>query len=63
MNLQSNQGRPFAKGGSMAESIGQHVGRKLGNYQVTHVLGAGGFAEVYLGEHIHLSTQAAIKVQ
>ena len=46
----------------MAESIGQHVGRKLGNYQVTHVLGAGGFAEVYLGEHIHLSTQAAIKV-
>src|SRR5437660_9841671 len=46
----------------MAESIGQYVGRKLGNYQMTHVLGAGGFAEVYLGEHIHLSTQAAIKV-
>src|SRR5436309_1741548 len=46
----------------MAESIGQYVGRKLGNYQMTHVLGAGGFAEVYLGEHIHLSTQAAIKI-
>src|SRR5437588_8759357 len=46
----------------MAESIGQRVGRKLGNYQMTHLLGQGGFAEVYLGEHIHLSTQAAIKV-
>ncbi|GAC1389858.1 MAG: hypothetical protein NVS4B11_22040 [Ktedonobacteraceae bacterium] len=38
------------------------VGRQLGNYQLTRLLGKGGFAEVYLGEHIHLGTQAAIKV-
>jgi eukaryotic-like serine/threonine-protein kinase len=38
------------------------VGQQLGNYQLTRLLGEGGFAEVYLGEHIHLGTQAAIKV-
>jgi eukaryotic-like serine/threonine-protein kinase len=38
------------------------VGQQLGNYQLIHLLGEGGFAEVYLGEHIHLGTQAAIKV-
>lgn len=38
------------------------IGKQLGNYQLIKLLGAGGFAEVYLGEHIHLGTQAAIKV-
>src|SRR5256714_184769 len=38
------------------------VGQQLGNYQLIRFLGEGGFAEVYLGEHIHLGTQAAIKV-
>ena len=38
------------------------IGKQLGNYRLTHLLGQGGFAEVYLGEHIHLGTQAAIKV-
>lgn len=38
------------------------VGQQLGNYRLTRLLGSGGFAEVYLGEHIHLSAQAAIKV-
>lgn len=37
-------------------------GRQLGNYRVLHLLGQGGFADVYLGEHIYLNTQAAIKV-
>ena len=27
-----------------------------------HLLGRGSFADVYLGKHIHLDTQAAIKV-
>ena len=36
--------------------------RQLGNYRLVRLLGEGGFAEVYLGEHIHLGTQAAIKV-
>src|SRR3989440_7750280 len=39
-----------------------HLGQQLGNYRLTKLLGQGGFAEVYLGEHIHLGTQAAIKV-
>jgi serine/threonine protein kinase len=38
------------------------IGQQLGNYQLLRLLGEGGFAEVYLGEHIHLGTQAAIKV-
>ena len=42
----------------MAERLGQ----QLGNYLLTRLLGEGGFAEVYLGEHIHLGTVAAVKV-
>lgn len=38
------------------------VGQQLGNYRLIRVIGSGAFAEVYLGEHIHLGTQAAIKV-
>ncbi len=38
------------------------VGQQLGNYRLLRLLGAGGFAEVYLGEHVYLNTQAAIKV-
>ncbi len=37
-------------------------GRQLGNYHLIRQLGRGSFAYVYLGEHIHLGTQAAIKV-
>ncbi|QBD81651.1 hypothetical protein EPA93_39050 [Ktedonosporobacter rubrisoli] len=38
------------------------VGQQLGNYRLTSILGQGGFAEVYLGQHVYLGTQAAIKV-
>ncbi len=38
------------------------VGEQLGNYRLTRLLGEGAFAKVYLGEHIHLGTQAAVKV-
>lgn len=38
------------------------LGQQLGNYSLIRLLGEGGFAEVYLGEHIYLKTQAAIKV-
>ncbi len=37
-------------------------GQQLGNYRLARLLGEGGFAQVYLGEHIHLETQAAVKV-
>ena len=38
------------------------VTRQLGNYRLIRLLGEGGFAEVYLGEHVYLKTYAAIKV-
>src|SRR5947209_11026711 len=40
----------------------QREGQRLGNYRLIQLLGRGNFSEVYLGEHIHLNTQAAIKV-
>jgi serine/threonine protein kinase len=50
----------------MQEHSSQHAeqihGKQLGNYRILRLLGQGSFADVYLGEHIHLHTQAAIKV-
>ena len=37
-------------------------GEQLGNYRLVRLLGEGGFAQVYLGEHVFLKKQAAIKV-
>lgn len=37
-------------------------GQRLGNYRLIRLLGEGGFAEVYLGEHVFLGTRAAIKI-
>ena len=37
-------------------------GEQLGSYRLLRPLADGGFAEVYLGEHIHLGTLAAIKI-
>lgn len=37
-------------------------GQQLGNYRLVKRLGRGGAAEVYLGEHVFLNTQAAIKL-
>ena len=42
--------------------MGNRVGQRLANYRLIRLLGKGGFGDVYLGEHIHLNTQAAIKV-
>jgi peptide/nickel transport system substrate-binding protein len=38
------------------------VGQQFGNYRLVALLGQGGFAEVYLGQHVRLNLQAAIKV-
>jgi serine/threonine protein kinase/tetratricopeptide (TPR) repeat protein len=38
------------------------VGQQFGNYRLVVLLGQGGFAEVYLGQHVRLELQAAIKV-
>ncbi len=42
--------------------MSERVGQQLGNYRIERRLAQGGFGEVYLGEHIHLGVQAAIKV-
>jgi serine/threonine protein kinase len=39
-----------------------YIGQQLGNYRLLNLLGRGGFADVYLGEHIHLKSRAAIKI-
>ncbi|HCI78981.1 MAG TPA: serine/threonine protein kinase, partial [Ktedonobacter sp.] len=38
------------------------IGQQLGHYRLLRLLGQGGFADVYLAEHVHLETQAAVKV-
>ncbi|HLI70075.1 MAG TPA: protein kinase [Ktedonobacteraceae bacterium] len=46
----------------MANQEENFIGQQFGNYRLVNLLGQGGFADVYLGEHIHLKTQAAIKI-
>jgi len=38
------------------------VEQQFGSYRLVQLLGRGNFADVYLGEHVHLGAQAAIKV-
>ncbi len=38
------------------------LGQQLSNYRLVSHLGTGTFSHVYLGEHIHLGTKAAVKV-
>jgi serine/threonine protein kinase len=38
------------------------IGQQLGNYRLTRLVGRGGFAEVYVAEHILIGTIVAIKV-
>lgn len=42
--------------------MSDRVGQQFGNYRLVCLLGQGGFAEVYLGQHVRLNLQAAIKV-
>ena len=42
--------------------MAERVGQQLGNYRLVRLLGQGGFAEVYLGQHVYLDTLAAIKI-
>src|SRR5581483_6920580 len=40
----------------------ERVGQRFGNYRLLRALGRGSFAEVYLGEHVHLQSFAAVKI-
>lgn len=42
--------------------MNQRIGQQVGTYRLLRVLGEGGFATVYLGEHVHLGTLAALKL-
>jgi eukaryotic-like serine/threonine-protein kinase len=42
--------------------MADRTGQRLGNYRLTQLLGRGGFAEVYLGEHVRLGILTAVKV-
>src|SRR2546422_3190787 len=42
--------------------MSDRLGQQLGNYRLVTLLGQGGYAEVYLGQHVRLNLQAAIKV-
>jgi eukaryotic-like serine/threonine-protein kinase len=43
-------------------SLSYRDGQQLGNYRLVTLLGQGGYSEVYLGQHVRLPLQAAIKV-
>ncbi len=38
------------------------VGHQFGNYRLLRLLGRGGFADIYLGEHVYLKSFAALKI-
>jgi peptide/nickel transport system substrate-binding protein len=42
--------------------MADRIGQQLGNYRLVSLLGQGGYAEVYLGQHLRLNQQAAIKM-
>ena len=42
--------------------MADRVGQQFGNYRLVSLLGQGGYAEVYLGQHVRLELQAAVKV-
>src|SRR5438874_12496317 len=42
--------------------VSERTGQQIGNYRLVALLGQGGYAEVYLGQHVRFNQQAAIKV-
>ena len=39
-----------------------YVGQQFGDYRLLRWIAGGGFADVYEAEHVHLGTQAAVKL-
>src|SRR5215469_11779110 len=42
--------------------MSDRIPEQIGNYRIMRLIDRGGFAHVYLGEHIYLATQVAFKV-
>src|SRR5438876_9252078 len=42
--------------------VADRLGQQFGNYRLVSLLGQGGYAEVYLGQHVRFNQQAAVKV-
>src|SRR5205809_4294587 len=42
--------------------VTNRLGQQFGNYRLVSLLGQGGYAEVYLGQHVRFNQQAAVKV-
>src|SRR5947209_11696658 len=42
--------------------VTDRVGQQIGNYHLVKLLGVGGFADIYLGQHRYLQSDAALKV-
>jgi serine/threonine protein kinase len=42
--------------------MADRIGQQLGNYRLIRLIGQGGFADVFLGEHVYLKTQVAVKL-
>ena len=39
-----------------------HLGHQVGEYRLVRKLGGGSFGTVYLAEHVHEHTRAAVKI-
>jgi serine/threonine protein kinase len=39
--------------------VADRLGQQFGNYRLVSLLGQGGYAEVYLGQHVRFNQQAA----
>src|SRR2546421_11029068 len=48
--------------GVRRSKVADRLGQQFGNYRLVSLLGQGGYAEVYLGQHVRFNQQAAIKV-